>query len=82
MKNYFEQLKKAMEIDQEDYDIEPAFPIVEGIVWPPRNLEDVKNNCEIWRSYEFYDPDAIESKSSNVQKNEVKSFERLKRYLK
>ncbi len=60
MKNaYFEKLKEAMEEHQEDYDIEPAYPIVEGVIWPPRNLADVKNNCEIWKSFGFYDPDDI-----------------------
>ncbi|MBF8474306.1 hypothetical protein FMJ45_25590 [Klebsiella michiganensis] len=81
MKNtYFEKLKEAMEEQQEDYDIEPAYPIVEGVIWPPRNLADVKNNCEIWKSFGFYDPDDMPTEETISQKPTV-SIKDIKRFI-
>ena len=51
---------------KEDYDIEPAYPIVEGVIWPPRNLADVKNNCEIWKSFGFYNVDELTSEPQQI----------------
>lgn len=44
---------------QEKADYTAAYPYEPGIVWPPRNLQDVKNNCKIWRDKGYYDPKAL-----------------------
>ena len=64
--NYFEKLKDAMEEQQEDYDIERAYPIVEGIVCPPRNLNTVRTNCSIWHDFGFYNVDELTSEPQQI----------------
>ena len=60
--NYFEKLKELNNLTTDNKEhIEPAYPVVDGVVWPPRNLKDVKNNCSIWREFGFYDPEELQN---------------------
>lgn len=66
--NYFEKLKELNDLNPDNKaDVEPAYPVVDGVVWPPRNLEDVINNCSIWREFGFFDPDELPN--DTVQQN-------------
>ena len=32
-----------------------AYPYEPGISWPPKNLDDVRSNCRIWREIGYYE---------------------------
>lgn len=75
MNHYFEKLKEQNDLSVDNgVSVEPQYPIVDGIVWPPRSLEDVKSNCSIWCEFGFFDPEELPTVNTQ-QKQQHKTLD-------